>query len=264
MSSIGAEKENLLMKIALAVPCLYKDVSVNIDVMNSLISEACANGASFLLFPEATITGLINSDVYEHDINISIPLNHKIIVDFCNNAKENSIWLCFGFLENDNGCIYDSAVLINPNGKMALHYRRINPQWRAKNLPASQYSEGVEMKYTLTPLGTTAIVICGDLFDDNVIAMLKKVRPNFVLFPFARCFNTNIENVQKEWDETEEAEYINRAKLTGGLVAMTNYIGTEEINDTSFGGAFVVSSSGELLASLHLLQEGLLYYDFGA
>ena len=252
------------MKIALAVPRLRKDISVNIDAMNGLISEACANGASFILFPEAVITGLINNDVYEHDINISIPLDHKIIIDFCNNAKKNNIWLCFGFLENDKGCIYDSAVLINPNGEIAIHYRRINPQWRAKNLPASQYSEGAGMKCTMTPLGTTAIVICGDLFDDNVMTMLKKVRPDFVLFPFARCFNSNIKDLQKEWDETEEIEYINRAKLSGGLVAMTNYIGTDEINDTSFGGAFVVSPKGEMLASLPLLQEGLLYFELSA
>ena len=147
------------MKIALIVPCLYKDIKTNISKINEFISEACLNGADFILLPEASLTGLINNDVYDHDINIAISIDNKIITDFCNKAKKNNIWLCFGFLENDCGCIYDSAVLINPIGEKVIHYRRINPQWRAKNLPLNQYSEGVEVKSAITPFGKTAILI---------------------------------------------------------------------------------------------------------
>lgn len=249
------------MKIALAVPRLVKDINANINAINNLISEACLNGASLVLLPEATLTGLINNDVYEHDIKIALSINDKIVADLCAQAKNNDVWLCFGFLEKEDNRIYDSAVLVNPTGEISIHYRRINPRWRAQNLPANQYAEGGEMKSTTTPFGKTAIVICGDLFDDNVISMLDPICPDLVLFPFARCFPSKIKDVQKEWDETEKYEYINQAKRTGATVAMTNYIGSAEIEDTSFGGAFVVNVKGEMLASLPLLQEGILYCD---
>jgi len=195
------------MKIALAVPRLVKDINANIITINDLISEACLNGASLILLPEATLTGLINNDVYEHDIKISLSINDKIVADLCAQAKNKSVWLCFGFLEKEDNRIYDSAVLVNPTGEISIHYRRINPQWRAQNLPASQYAEGDEMKSTTTPFGKTAIVICGDLFDDNVLSMLDPIRPDLILFPFARCFPSKIKDVQKEWDETEKYEY---------------------------------------------------------
>jgi predicted amidohydrolase len=93
------------------------------------------------------------------------------------------------------------------------------------------------------------------------MAKINQINPDFVLFPFGRCFSDDIKDAQKEWDEIEEIEYIKQAQLTGATVIMSNYIGTAEINDTSFGGAFVVSAKGEMLASLPLLQEGILYYD---
>lgn len=250
------------MKIALIVPRLIRNVEINIDSINKLILEACANDASFILLPEAVLTGLIIDDIYEHDIRLTISIQHKIIIDFCDKAKDNNIWLCFGFLENDKDCIYDSAVLINPNGEIVIHHRRINPQWRAKNMPPNQYFEGDEIKYAITPFGKTAVLICGDLFDDRVISMLNKIQPNFILFPFARCFSSKIKDVQKEWDDIEKYEYISQARRTGATVAMSNYIGTTDINDTSFGGAFVVNAKGDMLASLPLLQEGLLYYEY--
>ena len=250
------------MKIALIVPRLFGDINTNITKINELISDACAGGAKFILLPEATLTGLINNDVYERDISIAISINDKIITSFCDKAKMHGIWLCFGFLEKENGCIYDSAVLINPFGEVSIHYRRINPQWRAKNLPPNQYSEGFEMKSALTPFGKTVILICGDLFDNNVLSMLEPIQPEFVLFPFARCFPSSIKNIQKEWDESEKYEYINQAQRTGATVAMTNYIGTADINDTSFGGAFIVDKDGNTLASLSLFHEDILYYEF--
>ena len=250
------------MKIALAVPRITQSINDNINIINALISEACANGASFILLPEATLTGLANNDSYEHDINLSISIKHQIILDFCDRSKKNNIWLSLGFFENDNGCIYDSAVLINPNGEIAIHHRRINPQWRAKNLPSDKYSEGVEIQSAITPCGKTAIAICGDLFDDRVISMLGQICPDLILFPFARCFFSEVKDAQKEWDETEKYEYINQVKRTGAVVAMSNYIGTTGANGNYFGGAFIINANGEMLASLPLFQEGILYYEF--
>jgi len=249
------------MKIALIVPRLFEDISTNTTRISELISDACTGGAKLVLLPEATLTGLINNDVYEHDINIAISISDKIITSFCDKAKAYGIWLCFGFLEKENDCIYDSAVLINPFGEISIHYRRINPQWRAKNLPSNQYSEGFEMKSTITPFGKTAVLICGDLFDDNVLSLLDPIQPEFVLFPFARCFPSRVKDIQKEWDDVEVHEYVKQAQRTGATVAMTNYIGTTDINDTSFGGAFIIDKDGNLLVSLPLFQEGILYYE---
>ena len=250
------------MKIAAIVPRLVNDINVNVKNINDFITIAYENGASFIVLPEATLTGLINNDVYDHDINIAIQINHRIIKDFSENAKKHNFWLCFGFLEKEKDCIYDSAVLLNPSGEIDIHYRRINPQWRANNLPPNLYSEGKEVKSTVSSLGKTAIVICGDLFDDNVLLKLNNLEPDFVLFPFARCFPLKVKDMQKQWDNIEKYDYYNQSKKTNATVIGSNYIGTPDINDNSFGGAFIINRQGDELVSLPLLKEGILYYKF--
>jgi len=251
------------MKIALAAPRITRDMESNVRNIEKQIAKAHEGGASFILFPETTLTGLINNDDYEHDIKLAVSIDGDIMLRICNAAKEKGIWVCFGFFENNNGCIHDSAVLINPAGDIVLHQRRISPGWRWPNSQQnpSQYAEGVGLNYAETPFGKTAIAICGDMFDEKVVAMLAENKPDLLLFPFARCFTKDITDAQKEWDEHDLPLYLSQVNRIGALTFMSNYMDKPSVHNY-FGGAFVVSAAGEMLAALPLHQEGLLFYAY--
>ncbi len=250
------------MKVALAVPNISADACANHELVQRMITESSRNGAELILFPEAVFSGLTNNDVYAHDIELAMSVDDTRIEKLCETARDEKMWVCFGFLENYEGCIYDSALLVSPAGEKVIHYRRINPQWRARNLPSEQYAEGKMIPTAVTPLGKTAILICGDLFDADVIFLLRQEKPQLLLFPFARCFPDDIKNEQAEWDTVEIHAYAAQVKLTtADLTMMTNYLADRSLDGGAFGGAFVMDRHGTVLASLPLRQEGILYFD---
>jgi predicted amidohydrolase len=250
------------MKVALAVPNITNIISDNYQLVLHMIISASHNAAKLIIFPEAVFSGLNNNDIYEHDIELTMSTEDDRITRLCELACNKKVWICFGFLENDHGCIYDSALLVNPLGERVIHYRRINPQWRARNLPTDKYAEGREIPTALTPFGNTAILICGDLFDADVVDELKKQKPQLLLLPFARCFPNRVIDEQNEWDTVEINAYATQVKLVAAnLTMMTNYFAERSMNGGGFGGAFVMDINGNTIASLPLMQEGILYFD---
>jgi len=248
------------MKIAMIVPHITGDMEANLRTIRNFIADACENGASLVLLPETVLTGLSNTDDYAHDIKLAISIRHDIVRALRDMARACKIWLCFGFFENDGGCIYDSAVLIDPAGEIAIHHRRISPHWHAQNASPAQYAQGSSLSHAATPLGKTALVICGDLFDEDVLSMLDEMKPDVVLFPFARCFSPKYINSQRDWDRKGIQEYAGQAKRVGAALVMANIYAGAELGG-GFGGAAFVGKNGGVLASFPLCREGILYYE---
>ena len=173
-------------------------------------------------------------------------------------ARLNSLWIGFGLFERDGDCLYDSAVLIAPDGSVALRYRRNQPQWHGIGADSAVYRQGTSIEVARTPIGNVGFLICGDLFDDALVPRFRALRPDLLLFPFARCFSDGSAD-QARWDTEEMPEYVRQVVSVGVPALMTNYIGAPDIEEClSFGGAFAVSADGEVVASLPLGVEGAL------
>ena len=67
---------------------------------------------------------------------------------------------------------------------------------------------------------------------------------------------------RRRWDREEQAAYATRARAVGCPVLMVNVLEDPAATPwPSFGGAMVVSPSGQVLARLPLGREGLLMAD---
>ena len=204
------------------------------------------------------MTGLINNDDPSHDLPLGQTIPGPatdILGDLC---SKGDVWLAIGLLERDENRLYDSAVLIDPNGKIQLKYRRISPGWHGKKVNPLVYCQGKELHKVETSLGSFAFLICGDLFDNSIVARLRNVGPDWVLFPFARCFG-NDADVQTHWDKEEKEYYVARVKLARTTMLMTGYLADTDIEGGAFGGAMVVRSDGFVIDSLPLDKSGILY-----
>ena len=173
------------------------------------------------------------------------------------------VWAALGLLERDASALYDSAVLIDSRGRIHMRYRRIQPQWHGKEADPSVYRQGSEAESVATPFGTVSFLICGDLFDDAILARVRALEPDLVLFPFARCFSTDVDP-QKQWEETEQQEYTRRVRLLGAQTLMTNYLAGRDLNGGAFGGAFVVKGDGKVTHAWPLSRSGILFADIPA
>jgi len=249
------------LKVALLVPRVTADPTVNLDRVEQMTADAAGLGARLVLLPEAALTGLINNDDPAHDLPLGQSIPGPATDRLGAVARLHSLWVGFGLFERDGDCLYDSAVLIAPDGSVALKYRRNQPQWHGIAAGPAIYRQGTSIEIASTPFGSVGFLICGDLFDDALVARFRALRPDLLLFPFARCFPDGSAD-QARWDAEEMPEYARQVVSAGAPALMTNYIGDQDIEECpSFGGAFAVSADGEVAASLPLGVEGALLVD---
>ena len=174
---------------------------------------------------------------------------------------QRGVWLGLGMLEREGEKLYDSAVLLRPDGSIGLRYRRNQPQWHGKDADPEIYRQGSDVASVRTPFGVAAFLLCGDLFDDAIVGRFRGLGADLMLFPFARCFSDGTVD-QARWDREELPAYAERVRMAGTPALMVNYLADGSLQgDNSFGGGFVVSAEGEVLARHPLGEEGVLVVD---
>lgn len=248
------------MRVALAVNRVTDDIHANMASILKMASQAAEDRADLVLFPEAALTGLINDGDAVRDLPLGVEIPGPVTEVLAGSAKAHGVWLAIGLLEREGSCLYDSAILLSPDGDIVLKHRRIQPQWHARDADPSVYRQGMELSKVETPLGSLAFVICGGLFDDDLVSRVRELKPDWLLFPFARCFD-DFSWDQQRWDTEELPEYVERVRLVGATAFMVNYLADSSLNGGSFGGAMVVSGEGKVIKSMPLGQEGILFVE---
>jgi N-carbamoylputrescine amidase len=220
--------------------------------------EAADAGANVVLFPEAALTGLINNDDPAHDISLGQPIPGPVTEVLAAVARMRDLWLGVGLLERDGVRLYDTAVLLSPTGEIVLRYRRISPGWHGRHVDLAVYAHGADVPPVSTPWGWVAFLLCGDLFDDDLVQRVRTLELDWLLFPFARSFADGACD-QACWDRQELGEYAERVRMAGVTTLLVNSLCGDDLQDDgTFGGAWVISGAGEVLAQQPLGQDGLL------
>lgn len=139
MPVIGGEREQNLRRAVLS------------------IAQAAAAGAAIVLLPEALDCG------WCHDSALTdagaIP-DGDACLRLREAAKTHRIHVCAGLIERAGDQLFNSAVLISPNGDVLLHHRKLNELAMAHPL----YAQGDRLAVAHTPLGTIGLMICADGF----------------------------------------------------------------------------------------------------
>lgn len=75
-------------------------------------------------------------------------------------ARTHNIHVCAGIVERAEGRLFNSAVLISPEGEVLLHHRKLNELAIAHHL----YAQGDRLAVAHTTLATFGLMICADAF----------------------------------------------------------------------------------------------------
>lgn len=127
------------MKAALIVPKLQLNFKANIETIYAMANKAVISGATLILFPEASLTGLINNDDPAHDLPLGQEIPGPISEKLSRFCLQESVYLGIGILEREDKKLFDSAVLIDPEGAICLKYRRNHPQWHGLSLNKAKF-----------------------------------------------------------------------------------------------------------------------------
>lgn len=258
----SATRGRCVVTFALAVNRVTLDMAANLDAMVRMAHAAADAGADVVLFPEAALTGLINNDDPVRDLPLAQPIPGLATETLADVARARGLWLGVGLLERDGARLYDTAVLLSPTGEIALKYRRISPGWHGRHVDLAVYGHGSGIPAAQTPWGKVVFLLCGDLFDDDLVQHVRALEPDWLLFPFARSFEDGDgcdPGHQARWDREDIFDYIERVRMVGVTTLLVNYLAVGDLEDDgTFGGAWAISGAGEVLAQYPLGRTGLL------
>lgn len=142
-----------------------------------LVERAADAGASLVVTPEMSTTGYVFSDADElrphaeaRDGETARALGEV--------AARRGLHVVVGFAERDGDALYNSAMLVGPNGALLAVYRKnllfeLDERWA---------TAGTERVVVSTELGTMAPGICMDLNDDGFVAFVERERPDIIPF----------------------------------------------------------------------------------
>ncbi|MCD6552980.1 MAG: carbon-nitrogen hydrolase family protein [Anaerolineae bacterium] len=83
-------------------------------------------------------------------------------------ARTYAIHLCFGMLERTESGVYNAAVLLDRRGKIILRHRKVEEK--------PPFVNGDTVNSVDTELGRLGLLICGDLFNKEIVQRLDPFR----------------------------------------------------------------------------------------
>ncbi len=162
------------------IPHGGKSEADNCRQYEPLIEKAAKEKTDLLVLGETiTLAGLPGGYV-DHAEAIPGPSTDY----FCQVAKKHAMHLVVGLIERDGPAIYNTSVLIGPEGELIGKYRKVT-------LPRTEISAGVtpgdEYPVFETKIGKIGMMICYDGFFPEVAQRLTDHGAEIICWPVAGC-----------------------------------------------------------------------------
>lgn len=131
------------------------DRAANLKHASEQIKHAAANGAEVLLLPEAMDLGWTHPSALTEAQPIPTGETFQVLMRL---AKQYGVYICSGLIEKAGEAVYNAAVLIDPEGQVILHHRKINEL----DIGHPYYAVGEKLNVAKTDLCTFGLMICAD------------------------------------------------------------------------------------------------------
>jgi len=245
------------VKVA-AVQFLSKmaDPAKNRERLEVKIRQAGRNGAKIVVVPETAITGYMSTDLKTtwrlegwrvttglagmHPGKYAETVPGPSTRAFAKLAKELGIYLTIPLVEVDlkSGRYFNTLVLAGPDGKLLLHYRKLNPWPYAERSWATRGDRGHQ--YVDTPYGRLALLICYDINYEP--QRLKKARIDTLLYSIAWVDDADSTWYDKQLPDIARANNMN--------IIGANWTVPAKVDWHGYGQSRIISRTGRILAKV--------------
>lgn len=152
---------------------VYLDARATVEKACGLIAEAASRGAELIAFPESFVPGFPlwsavsppfrNHAFFEQFVAQSVRVPGPEIFQICQAAREAGIIVSIGISESTSasvGCIWNTNLLIDSDGSILNHHRKLVPTFFEKMIWANGDGSGVRV--VETGIGRIGMLICGE------------------------------------------------------------------------------------------------------
>lgn len=152
---------------------VFLDAQKSAEKACDLIAEAARGGASLVVFPESFLPGFpvwaaLQAPIYNHGFFRALVAQAQKLSDGAirtvrTAARRHGVFVSLGFTEGTDasvGCIWNSNILIGPDGAIINHHRKLVPTFYEKLVWANGDARG--LRVTPTEIGRLGMLICGE------------------------------------------------------------------------------------------------------
>jgi predicted amidohydrolase len=160
-----------------------------------MVRDAASAGCGAVVLPECLDVGWTHPSATE----LAQPLPGESSKVLAAAARTGGIWVVAGLTERSDDRIYNAAVLIAPDGSIALRHRKINELDIATGL----YSTGTGLSVASTGFGTAGVTICADNFPDSLVfaESLARMGAQLLLSPCAWAVDADHDNSREPYGQ---------------------------------------------------------------
>jgi predicted amidohydrolase len=171
------------------------------------IGEAAGRGCRLVVLPECL--DLNWTDPSARDLARPIPGPHA--ERLAQAAREHRIYVTAGLVERAGNRLYNAAVLLDPEGRLRLHHRKINELDIALDL----YSIGDRLGVVETELGMVGLATCADNFGNSLAIghVLARMGAQLILSPSAWAVDADHDNERQPYGQLWLDSYTELARL---------------------------------------------------
>ena len=143
------------------------------------IASQAAQEADLVVLPELAVSGYVFADRAEA-MAVAEDRFGPTFQALSEVARRHNSWIVCGFVEHANHHLYNSALVIDHEGRLAGCYRK-TLLFELDELWAS-VGEG-DYGLFRTPWGSFTVAVCMDLNDDRFVRWLERFQPDVLAFP---------------------------------------------------------------------------------
>jgi predicted amidohydrolase len=220
----------------------------NLRLADEQIAKAARMRADIVLLPEALDCGWTHPSARELAGAIPCGFAYESLRTA---AVANGVMVCAGIIERSGDGLFNSAVLIAPNGELLLHHRKIHELDFARAL----YSRGDRLAVAETEYGRIGVMICADAFVDGLVISrsLGQMGAQLILSPCAWAVPPHYDNGRTPYGQLWRESYGPPAREFGMTIAGCSNIGSVTAGEWSgwrcIGCSLVTGPDGETLAA---------------
>lgn len=151
--TITADK--MIIASVIQMDCVLKDKKRNLEHAAELIAVAAARGSHLIILPEMFSTGY---RVEEYDKQLAEPVPGATVSWMQRQADIYGAYIAGGIIENDNGKIFDTAIITGPDNYL-FKYRKMH-LWGSE---PPRFGHGEELEVAELPFGKVGLLICYEI-----------------------------------------------------------------------------------------------------
>lgn len=242
---------------AVQMNALKENLDHNLEVHSRLTEEAASTGSRIVMFPELSTTGHFG-DRHVTDFAEEFPQG-RIAKFMIGLAKKYNLAISYGFCESANGTFYNSQALVTPEGAIGLQ-RKLH----ASSDEYYHFRMGATVKVYDIGYCRIGTLVCYDSMFFEPWRILAINGAEVLLLPHAARSGW-AEQLREEEILEQMPGRVDRLVTRFGVFAEDNAVFAVFGNQvgynghsTHFGGAFILSPTGEVLVREDRILEDII------